>query len=178
MEDNLEKMTEIFEKALNDNDILLSSGGASKGKYDFTKDIAKNIGLNIHFTTTNIRPGRPLIFANKNEKLFFGLPGYPSALLVNAVEFLLPAIRKAAGMKEYQNRYFKAKLTKDVKAKVNRIDFIRGAVEIIDANVYFTPAYTQQTSNFHSTAISNALAVIDENEGSKKEGEIVSVIRI
>jgi len=27
-------------------------------------------------------------------------------------------------------------------------------------------------------AISNALAVIDENEGSKKEGETVSVIRI
>ena len=175
VEDNLEKMTEIFEKALRDNDILLSSGGASKGKYDFTKDIAKNIGLNIHFTTTNIRPGSPLIFANKNAKLFFGLPWYPSALLVNAVEFLLPAIRKAAGVKEYQNRYFKVKLTKDVKAKPNRVDFIRGTVEIIDANLYFTPAYTQQTSNFHSTAISNALAVIDENEGSKKKGEFVLI---
>ena len=175
--DNLEKMVEVFKNAIEENDILLSSGGASKGKYDFTKEIAKQIGIDIKFTTTNIRPGRPLIFGNKDTKLFFGLPGYPAALLVNAIEFLMPSIKKMAGISEYQNRYFKAVLTKKAKAKTNRVDFIRGTVEC-NEKVTFTPACTQQTSNYLSIALSNALAVIDENEGTKEAGEIVDVILI
>jgi molybdopterin molybdotransferase len=175
--DEIEKLKEVFKNALNENDILISSGGASKGKYDFTKDVAKEIGIDIKFTTTNIRPGRPLIFGNKDKKLFFGLPGYPAALLVNAVEFLVPFVKKAAGIKEYQNRYFKAILTQKVKAKKGRVDFIRGVVEC-DKEVTFTPSYTQQTSNYHSMAISNALAIIDENEGSKEKGSLVEVIKI
>jgi molybdopterin molybdotransferase len=175
--DNLEEMVEVFKNALKENDILLSSGGASKGKYDYTKEIAKQIGIDIKFTTTNIRPGRPLIFGNKEDKLFFGLPGYPAALLVNAIEFLMPSIKKMAGVSNYKNQYFKAFLTKKAKAKTNRVDFIRGIVEC-NEKVTFTPAYTQQTSNYLSIALSNALAVIDENEGTKEAGELVDVVSI
>ncbi|WP_457564013.1 molybdopterin molybdotransferase MoeA [Caminibacter pacificus] len=175
--DNLDEMIKVFKNAIEENDILISSGGASKGKYDFTKEIAKQIGVDIKFTTTNIRPGRPLIFGNKGKKLFFGLPGYPAALLVNAVEFLIPYVKKAAGIVNYQNEYKKAVLTTKTKAKEGRVDFIRGNIEC-DEKVTFTPAYTQQTSNYLSIALSNALAVIDENEGTKEAGEIVEYILI
>ncbi|WP_456488888.1 molybdopterin molybdotransferase MoeA [Caminibacter pacificus] len=175
--DNLDEMVKVFKNAIEENDILISSGGASKGKYDFTKEIAKQIGVDIKFTTTNIRPGRPLIFGNKGKKLFFGLPGYPAALLVNAVEFLIPYVKKAAGIVNYQNEYKKAVLTTKTKAKEGRVDFIRGNIEC-DEKVTFTPAYTQQTSNYLSIALSNALAVIDENEGTKEAGEIVEYILI
>ncbi len=175
--DNLDEMVKVFKNAIEENDILISSGGASKGKYDFTKEIAKQIGVDIKFTTTNIRPGRPLIFGNKGKKLFFGLPGYPAALLVNAVEFLIPYVKKAGGIVNYQNEYKKAVLTTKTKAKEGRVDFIRGNIEC-DEKVTFTPAYTQQTSNYLSIALSNALAVIDENEGTKEAGEIVEYILI
>jgi molybdopterin molybdotransferase len=175
--DNLDEMVKVFKNAIEENDILISSGGASKGKYDFTKEIAKQIGVDIKFTTTNIRPGRPLIFGNKGKKLFFGLPGYPAALLVNAIEFLIPYVKKAAGIVNYQNEYKKAVLTTKTKAKEGRVDFIRGNIEC-DEKVTFTPAYTQQTSNYLSIALSNALAVIDENEGTKEAGEIVEYILI
>jgi molybdopterin molybdotransferase len=176
IEDDLEKLKEIFKLAKKENDVVISSGGASKGKYDFTLKAAKDAGFKIHFTKTNIRPGRPLIFGSDNEKLFFGLPGYPSALLVNSIEFLLPAIRKMSGG-EFENRYFKAILTQDIKAKKGRVDFIRGVVNF-DKEVTFTPSFSQQTSNFISTAFSNALAIIDENSGDKKSGEIVECIKI
>jgi DNA polymerase II small subunit len=48
---------------------------------------------------TNIRPGRPLVFGVKESKIFFGLPGYPSAMVVNALEFLIPAVRRIGGVK-------------------------------------------------------------------------------
>ena len=176
--DNLNEMTEIFQTALNNNDILLSSGGSSKGKYDFVKDIAKNLELDTKFTMTNIRPGRPLIFATKNKKLFFGLPGYPSALLVNLHEFLYPFIKKMAGFKEWQNRVIQATAKEDIRSKVGRVDFVRVNVEYNNGRVFIKNSFSQQTSNFLSMAKSDALAVVDETKGKVKEGEVVDIILI
>jgi len=176
--DNLNEMIEIFQTALNNNDILLSSGGSSKGKYDFVKDIAKNLELDTKFTMTNIRPGRPLIFATKNKKLFFGLPGYPSALLVNLHEFLYPFIKKIAGFKEWQNRVIQATAKEDIRSKVGRVDFVRVNVEYNNGRVFIKNSFSQQTSNFLSMAKSDALAVVDETKGKVKEGEVVDIILI
>ncbi len=177
VDDDAEAMAPFFEKALRECDILLSSGGASKGKYDFTVDIASKIGLDVKFTTTNIRPGRPLIFATKDNKLFFGLPGYPSALLVNATIFLLPALKKMIGL-DYKMRFIEAIAKDDFKAKEGRNDFIRVNLIYKDGKVYAKSAGSQQTSNYLSIALSDGLALIDESRGSVKTGEIVDVLSI
>ena len=176
--DNLDEMVKIFKTALDDNDILLSSGGASKGKYDFIKDIAKKLELETKFTTTNIRPGRPLIFAVKNEKLFFGLPGYPSALLVNFYQFLYPYIKKMAGFKKYKNKIIKAIAKEDIRSKEGRVDFVRVNVEYDEGKIFVKNSFSQQTSNFLSMAKSDALAIIEENKGKVKAGEKVEIILI
>ena len=177
VDDDAEAMAPFFERALRECDILLSSGGASKGKYDFTVDIASKIGLDVKFTTTNIRPGRPLIFATKDNKLFFGLPGYPSALLVNATIFLLPALKKMIGL-EPNIELIEAIAEDDFKAKEGRNDFIRVNLIYKDGNVYAKSAGSQQTSNYLSMAHSDGLALIDELRGSVKAGEIVDVLSI
>ncbi len=176
VKDDPEEMAQTVKKALEENDIVLSSGGASKGKYDFVKDVALTLDLEVKFTVTNIRPGRPLIFATKGEKLFFGLPGYPSALLVNACDFLLPAVRKIAGMREYENRTFKVFAKENFKSKEGRVDFVRVKLEYEDGKIFAKSAGSQQTSNFLSTSFSDALVVIDDTRGSVKEGEIVEAV--
>ena len=175
VDDDAEAMTPFFKRALGECDILLSSGGASKGKYDFTVDIASKIGLDVKFNTTNIRPGRPLIFATKADKLFFGLPGYPSALLVNAVVFLLPALKKLLGL-NYEMKTIEAIADDDFKAKEGRNDFIRVNLIYQDGKIYAKSAGSQQTSNYLSMALCDALALIDEGRGSVKRGEIVKVL--
>ena len=175
VKDEPEKLKDVFLRALSEEDILLSSGGASKGKYDFTKKVARKIGLDIHFTATNIRPGRPLIFANKDKKLFFGLPGYPSALLVNAITFLLPAVRKMVGLKEIKT--FKAIAKEELKSRKGRVDFVRVKAEFQNGKIYVKNAGSQQTSIFTSMAVSDYLAVIDETKDTVRSGEIVEIIR-
>ncbi len=176
VQDEVESMVPIFEEALRDNDILLSSGGASKGKYDFTKDIAAKLNLDIKFTSTNIKPGRPLIFATKGEKLFFGLPGYPSALLTNALEFLVPAIKKMAGVREFENKTFRAIAKESLKSKKKRVDFIRAKLEFEDGKIFVKSAGTQQTSNFLTLALSDGLVIADEEIEKIDEGDIVEVL--
>jgi len=178
IQDEVETMTPIFEKALKENDILLSSGGASKGKYDFTKDIASKLKLDIKFTSTNIKPGRPLIFATSKDGLFFGLPGYPSALLTNALEFLLPAIKKMAGFREFENEIITAVADDNFRSKTGRVDFIRAKLSYKDGKVLAYSAGTQQTSNFSTLAFADALIIADENCQGVKKGDLVEVIKL
>ena len=60
-----------------DWDILLISGGASVGDYDFGARALRELGFSIHFTQLNLRPGKPLIFATRGRQLAFVIPGNP-----------------------------------------------------------------------------------------------------
>ena len=58
-------------------DVLLVSGGASVGDYDFGARALTECGFSIHFTQLNLRPGKPLIFATRGRQLAFVIPGNP-----------------------------------------------------------------------------------------------------
>ena len=176
VEDDPERMIPRFAEALEASDILLSSGGASKGAYDFTRDIAEALGLEVHITHTDIRPGRPLIFATRREKLFFGLPGYPAALLANARLFVLPAVRRLAGMREPEAPRIEALVEEPLRAKKGRVDLVRVDLVYREGSVYVRSAGSQQTSNFRTMAECDALAMIDATRGTAETGEIVPVI--
>jgi molybdopterin molybdotransferase len=58
-------------------DLLLVSGGASVGDYDFGKKLLGALGFQIHFEKINLRPGKPLVFATSGNQAAFILPGNP-----------------------------------------------------------------------------------------------------
>ena len=63
-------------------DMLLLSGGASVGDYDFGAKTLRELGFTIHFDRLNLRPGKPLIFATRGAQVAFVLPGNPVSHLV------------------------------------------------------------------------------------------------
>ncbi len=65
-----------------DGDVLLLSGGASVGDYDFGAKTLRALGFEIHFDRLNLRPGKPLIFATRGPQVAFVLPGNPVSHLV------------------------------------------------------------------------------------------------
>jgi molybdopterin molybdotransferase len=76
---------EIASKALSEAgnaDVILISGGASVGEHDFTRPLLEQAGYQIHVNRTATRPGKPLIIAQKQRTLAFGLPGNPLAHFV------------------------------------------------------------------------------------------------
>ncbi len=58
-------------------DLLVISGGASVGNYDFSTEALRRLGYTIHFDRVNIRPGKPLTFATRGGRAAFVLPGNP-----------------------------------------------------------------------------------------------------
>ena len=57
--------------------VLLVSGGASVGDYDFGRRAIEALGFTVHFDQLNLRPGKPLIFATRGMQIAFVIPGNP-----------------------------------------------------------------------------------------------------
>jgi molybdopterin molybdotransferase len=75
--DNFELLREEVQRDEKLFDLLLISGGASVGDYDFGKQLLGAIGFQIHFDKINLRPGKPLVFATRGSQAAFILPGNP-----------------------------------------------------------------------------------------------------
>jgi len=73
--DDLVETANAIEKALAGADIILLTGGVSVGNYDFVVKAAKACKIEQLFHKVKQRPGKPLYFGKKDEKVVFGLPG-------------------------------------------------------------------------------------------------------
>src|SRR5439155_963929 len=63
-------------------DVVLTSGGVSVGELDLVKDALAAAGVERVFWQVAQKPGRPLVFGRRGERLVFGLPGNPVSALV------------------------------------------------------------------------------------------------
>ena len=99
MPDNFELLCEEVQRDADNFDLLLISGGASVGDYDFGKKLLGALGFQIHFEKINLRPGKPLVFATRRNQAAFILPGNPVSHFVTlhvAVRLALELFASAA----------------------------------------------------------------------------------
>ncbi len=90
--DRLDPLTEAIRSALQGHDIVVTTGGVSVGKYDLTKAAFSKVGARIIFEKVALKPGKPSVFAIRNKKLLFGLPGNPVSAAVTFHLFVRRAI--------------------------------------------------------------------------------------
>jgi molybdopterin molybdotransferase len=62
---------------LEENDIIILTGGVSMGKKDYVPAALESFGAELVFHKVAQRPGKPLLFARKESTLIFALPGNP-----------------------------------------------------------------------------------------------------
>ena len=81
--DSLEPLTRAIEKMdAAAWDLLLISGGASVGDFDFGTRALDRLGFEMRFDKINLRPGKPLVFATRGRQAAFVIPGNPVSHLV------------------------------------------------------------------------------------------------
>ncbi|NLW07601.1 MAG: NTP transferase domain-containing protein [Clostridia bacterium] len=95
--DDPEQQAAVYREALARGDLLLTSGGAGGGAYDFTAAAFTRAGGELIFTQLNICPGRRTIAARAGQKLMLGLPGTPPAALAIYYLLVAPLIRALGG---------------------------------------------------------------------------------
>ncbi|WP_258359633.1 molybdopterin molybdotransferase MoeA [Moorella sulfitireducens] len=97
LKDSLEEQAEAYRYGLQEGDLLLTTGGAGGGSFDYTTAAFSRAGGEVLFTELDIRPGRRVIAARLGKKLMLGLPGNPPAALVTYYLLVRPVIGALRG---------------------------------------------------------------------------------
>ncbi|HEY0741328.1 MAG TPA: molybdopterin molybdotransferase MoeA [Chryseosolibacter sp.] len=96
--DDKEVLRHSLEKLLAEHDVLVLSGGVSKGKFDFIPSVLEQLGVKKVFHEVSQRPGKPFWFGVKNEKRIFALPGNPVSTFMCFHRYILPWVSKSLGL--------------------------------------------------------------------------------
>ena len=59
------------------SDVLVISGGVSEGAFDLVEEVLARFDVGFLFTKVAIKPGAPMVFGRRGDKLVFALPGNP-----------------------------------------------------------------------------------------------------
>ncbi|MDF2152220.1 bifunctional molybdopterin-guanine dinucleotide biosynthesis adaptor protein MobB/molybdopterin molybdotransferase MoeA [Vibrio sp. CAU 1672] len=176
LEDNEQLMIEALEKASQQADVVMTSGGVSVGDADYIKLALDKLGQ-IDFWRINMRPGRPLAFGQINNKPFFGLPGNPVAVMVSFINFVEPALRKMQGEQGWQPLKVNAVATESLRSRQGRTEFSRGIYELDQSGRLTVRTTGKQGSGIlRSMSEANCLIEISPAVDTVKVGESVTII--
>jgi len=114
-EDNVDALTQKLTAAVtrDDLDVIITSGGVSRGRYDLVRDVVENrLKGRVRFHGAKIRPGAPVLFGEIDVEAagrtsrsdrpiaFFGAPGNPLAAAVALRFFVLPYVLSLSPLSE------------------------------------------------------------------------------
>jgi molybdopterin molybdotransferase len=137
---------EILNKAsnlLDKVDVLLLSGGSSVGTLDFTSQVVKKLtGGNLLVEGISVKPGKPTIFAKKDNKAVWGLPGHPVSAMMIFNYFGEILLNILSGSRELKfKKICKALLTRNIPSSAGRTDWIRVRLTKDTNNYQATPVF-------------------------------------
>jgi molybdopterin molybdotransferase len=179
--DNRQVLKAIIESAINQADLVLSTGGVSVGDYDYIEEILVELGGKIEIESVAIKPGKPLTVASFPDKaLYIGIPGNPVSALVSCWRFVQPVIKKLSGLNgDFLPQFIKAKINQKLTSDGKRETYLWGNLQLIDGVYWFNLAGGSHSSgNLINLAQTNALAVIPVGVNLINEGELIDIMLI
>lgn len=127
--DSREVFLSLMQKAVEQTDIVIFSGGSSVGIRDLGEQVVKELGppgVLVHGVT--LKPGKPILIGMSGSTPLFGLPGHPASAMVCFDLFVQPAISMLQGQynkDEYSRPCIRARLNQNLNSAPGRLDVIR-----------------------------------------------------
>jgi molybdopterin molybdotransferase len=176
--DTLPSLQEKIRQGL-DADMLITSGGVSKGDYDVVKDVLAKMGT-ISFWTVRMKPGKPIAFgrlkaAGGREIPHLGLPGNPVSSMTTFEQFARPAILKMLGKTAYSRPTVLAAIDQDIANDDGRRVYARVHISKTDDGWKASLTGPQGSGILTSMSAANGLAIVPEDCPLARAGDKVNV---
>jgi molybdopterin molybdotransferase len=180
VKDDPELLEQAFNKAAEQADAIITSGGVSVGEADFTKAMMKKLG-DVVFWKIAMRPGRPMavgrIQKGQRSAVLFGLPGNPVAVMVTFLAFVKPALLKMMGSTAAPLPMLRAKTQEVLRKKPGRTEYQRGIVSRnAQGELQVITTGNQGSGVLSSMVQANGLIVLSHQQGTAQLGDWVDVL--
>lgn len=177
--DDRAALESLLRQRLEQDDIILTSGGVSMGERDYIKAILYEAeDIDVHFRRLFMKPGKPLTFATCGTSAIFGLPGNPVSALATFDVFVRPAIHRMIGASQIGLPQGRVTLTAPAEPS-DRVEYQRGIVTADDSGALIgRPNGHQRSSRLASYIGANAYLIIPPRETTYEAGEHVDALLI
>jgi molybdopterin molybdotransferase len=170
--DDAEATRAALAAALENADVVVTSGGVSVGTRDHVKPSLAALGVEQLFWRLAVQPGRPTWCGLRDGRVVFGLPGNPLSVMVGLELLLLPALRRLAGAADPGPATFRLPLTTALrrdpqKLRVRPVRFAADGAEPLGADL---------SHQLGRAAIADALALVPMGDGDLPAGTPVELI--
>ena len=172
--DTYEEVKEIFQNEIGVSDIVIFTGGISVGDYDFVGKVLEDLKVNTIFYKVKQKPGKPLFFGEINDKMVFGLPGNPAAVLTSFYLFVLPCLSEMIGREKSFVSRAKVAIDFDYSKSAEMTHLLKG-LACVD-KVELLPA--QSSAMLSSFVTANCIAIFEEGRTEWKKGDLVEILMI
>lgn len=172
VEDDYNKTVKKLNTVINNNDLVLITGGISVGDYDFVGKALKELEVEELFYKVKQKPGKPLFYGKKKETQVFALPGNPAAALSCFYIYVHIALQKMMNRDALELPSIEAESISDFEKRGDRPQFLKaiynkGQVEVLEG---------QNSSMLQTFSLSNALVYIPAEVSKIEINDSVEVI--
>lgn len=140
-------------------DIVITTGGTGNSERDFARSGARLSGFDILFDSVDMRPGRNVFAARRDNTLLFGLPGPPVAVFTCFHALILPVVRRMHGL-PVRKEPIMARFTQGINARPGSEWLVQCELAVEGSSLTATPLAGKDMPPMLAMAKALGLAVI------------------
>lgn len=163
-------------EALEDVDLIVTTGGVSVGDKDVLVDVFERWDGQLLFNKIAMRPGSPTSVGFWRGKLLFALSGNPGASFVGFELFVRPYIKGILGCSERTHAETKGYLQDDYAKGSAYPRYVRGTMKLLEGRVCVEPAGKDKSSIMRSIKDADCLIHIPAGGRGAEREELVRVL--
>jgi molybdopterin molybdotransferase len=174
--DRADTVGPALERAAAAHDVVITSGGASRGDEDHVVRAVERAGR-LHFWQIAVKPGRPLAFGQLGRAVFIGLPGNPVAAVICFLRFARPVLIALGGGRWPEPREFLVPAGFVMKKKQGRREYLRARlVRGSDGRLWAEKILREGSGILTSLAEAHGLVELAEDITGVAQGDLVAFV--
>ncbi|NMM64910.1 molybdopterin biosynthesis protein [Clostridium sp. P21] len=138
VKDDYETLKETLKRAVSECDIVIINAGSSAGREDFTSDLIADLGK-VYVHGIAIKPGKPTIMGQIDNKAVLGIPGYPVSAYFIMEKVLKKIVENYQGLKTKEPEKVDAILSRRIISSLKHLEFVRMKLGYVGNKIIATP---------------------------------------
>ncbi len=124
LRDDVAALRAATERGIAECDVVLLSGGTSKGEGDLCYRVVSDLDPGIVVHGVALKPGKPICLAAHSGRPVVVLPGFPTSAIFTFHEFVAPVVRELAGLSAQRRERRRVRLAVPVNSEKGRLEYL------------------------------------------------------